>query len=125
MPGGIPILAVTGYDPPWTLFGGCGKVTCYAVALYAKAALGLAIPNLATMENKATTIWGGVRLDPNGRDWKGFAHCSKPWLPVGNIEVVAGLRFAVVFGIDHPHKFKQLQYNNKQSGMRWVRSQQK
>ena len=59
VPGGIPILAVTGYDPPWTLFGGWGKVTCYAVALYAKAALGLAIPNLATMENKATTIGRG------------------------------------------------------------------
>ena len=118
MPGGILILAVTGYDPPWLLFGGCGKVTCYAVALYAKAALGLAIPNLATMENKATNIGGGVRLDPNGWEWKGFAHRSKPWLPVGDIEVVASLRFAVGFGIGQPHKFKQLQYKNKQSGMR-------
>ena len=84
-------------------------MTCYAVALHAKAALGSAIPNLATTENKATTIGGGVRLDPNGRDWQGFAHRSKPWLRVGDIEVVAGLRFAVGFGIGHPHKFKQLQ----------------
>ena len=74
-------------------------MTYYAVALNAKAALGLAIPNLATMENKATTIGGGVRLDPNGRDWEGFAHRSKPWLPVGDIAVVDGLRFTVGFGI--------------------------
>ena len=95
------------------------------MALHAKAALGSAIPNLATTENKATTIGGGVRLDPNGRDWQGFAHRSKPWLPVGDIEVAVGLRFAEGLGIGKPHKFKQLQYNNKQSGMRWARSQQK
>jgi len=88
------------------------------LALDSKAALGLATPNLPTVESKTTNIGEGIGSDPNGQDKIVFTQPSEPYLSGGWNWGVSGLRLAVGIGVGHPQKSNRGKCNNKYSRTR-------